>query len=147
MHYLWKIQHTQNIIFKESEQHIAHHTKQDNEVSHQVFEFFILSSLKKSSKTVLLHLGHFGFSSGMMTYIKHAGQPRSIIVFSENSLSSGLGSRDTQELVGDDILSIKGCALWDVTLGDDDMFSVKSRFGCLISLCFNNLNTSPYIYW
>ncbi|KAE8676491.1 hypothetical protein F3Y22_tig00111587pilonHSYRG00026 [Hibiscus syriacus] len=32
-------------------------------------------SWRKSSRTVLLHLGHFGSSSESITYIRHLGQP------------------------------------------------------------------------
>lgn len=51
----------------------------------------VVVSPRKSSKTVLLHLGHLGSSSESMTYIKHLGQPtRTIEVAS--GLEEYLGS-------------------------------------------------------
>lgn len=100
---------------------------------------------------MLLHLGHFGLFTDNITYIKHLGHPTSIIEFVsellgqlENARSSlGLGSRETQELVGDMMISIEeeddddllggeGSFLGKIALGGDK-FSFKSSFACVFS--------------
>ncbi|GAA0155018.1 hypothetical protein LIER_12845 [Lithospermum erythrorhizon] len=98
----------------------------------------VLSSWKKSNKTVLLHLGHLGSSFDNMTYMKQRGHPASIIEVVSGLLghctkmlsSSGLGSLDTHELAGDNSMEEN-----DV-LGDDefallggDKFNFSSSFG------------------
>ena len=89
----------------------------------------------KSSKTVLLHLGHLGSSSDSMTYIRHLGHPTNTI-----ELNSGLlidKSDDTHELRGEteaDRLgdSIVGFAPLGLALGGDK-FNFKSNFCMLLS--------------
>ncbi|KAE8697795.1 hypothetical protein F3Y22_tig00110610pilonHSYRG00411 [Hibiscus syriacus] len=74
-------------------------------------------SWRKSSKTVLLHLGHFGFSSESITYIKHLGHPTrtmDVVTVSGLLIVTMSTSQDTHELGGD-----VGDTVAD-PLGDDD---------------------------
>lgn len=65
-----------------------------------------------SRSTVLLHLGHLGYSSASITYIKQRGHPASIIDVVSGLLeyrsstfsSSWTISSDTQEFVGDIVI-------------------------------------------
>lgn len=109
----------------------------------------LLLCWRKSSKTVLLHLGHFGSSSESITYIRHLGQPTSIMEVGSGlleclRLSSWLSSDDTQELggdVGDTVADRLGDSCLRLTLGGD-RFSFKSSFGpfpflqLMVCLCF-----------
>lgn len=69
--------------------------------------FLVVFSLRKSSKTVLLHLGHLGSSSDSMTYMRHLGHPTTTIEVASGLLeqrtaaSSWLSSDDTHELGGE----------------------------------------------
>lgn len=66
-------------------------------ISHSLLLFLVLFSslLRKSSNTVLLHLGHLGSTSDNITYKRHRGHPtRSIALVSS-------ASEDTQELSSD----------------------------------------------
>lgn len=96
-------------------------------------------SWRKSSKTVLLHLGHLGSSSESITYMRHLGHPtRTMDVASglfeyRRLLSSWLSSDDTQELggdVGDSVADRLGESANGFALGGE-RFSFKSSFGPL----------------
>ena len=118
-----------------------------------LLQFFLLLlllwllSCTKSSKTVLLHLGHLGSSSNSMTYIRHLGHPTNTI-----GLDSGLlidMSDDKHELggdieddrVGDSILEVAPI----VELGGDK-FNFKSNFGMLLLPCLL-LMVSSLVIW
>lgn len=88
-------------------------------------------SLKTSSKTVLLHFGHRGSASASMTYMRHRGQPTSIMEVASGLLeyrrvdSSWLSSDDTQELGGEVGDAVAGDSAWRLALGGDK-FSFRS---------------------
>ncbi|RDX70805.1 hypothetical protein CR513_49913, partial [Mucuna pruriens] len=98
---------------------------------------------RKSSKTVLLHLGHLGSSSESITYIRQRGQPTKTMEVASGLLeyprlllllSSWLSSVETHELggdVGDTVADRVGdSSLRSTTLGGD-RFNFKSSFGPL----------------
>ena len=92
-------------------------------------------SWKKSSRTVLLHLGHFGSSWESITYIRQRGQPTRTIEIGF-SISSWLGSEETHEfgeavfdLLGDRTILI--CSPWE---GGGERFSFNSSLGPLLFL-------------
>lgn len=105
----------------------------------------LLFSWRKSSKTVLLHLGHLGSSSESMTYIRQRGQPTKTMEVVSGLLeylwrllvvsSSWFSSVDTHELggdVGETVADLVGDDDDDsTTLGGGDRFSFKSSFGPL----------------
>lgn len=101
----------------------------------------LLLSWRKSSKTVLLHLGHLGSSSESITYMRQRGHPTSTMdvasgLFEYRRVSSWLSSDDTHELggdVGDNVADRLGDSAWRLALGGD-RFSFKSSFGPFLRL-------------
>lgn len=98
-------------------------------------------SPKTSSNTLLLHLGHRGSASASMTYMRHLGQPTSIMEVASGLLeyrwvdSSWLSSDDKHELGGDVGDAVAGDSTWRLALGGDK-FNFKSSFGPLRRLIF-----------
>ena len=102
---------------------------------------WLLLSWRKSSKTVLLHLGHFGSSSESITYMRQRGQPTRTIEVASGLLeylrllllSSWFSSEDRQELggdVGDAVADRVGDSSLRSALGGE-RFSFRSSFGPL----------------
>lgn len=99
----------------------------------------VLVSWRKSSKTVLLHLGHFGSFSESMTYIRHRGHPTNTMEVASGLLgypSSTLIS-DTQELggdVGETVADRLGEELNPRFILGGDRFSFSSSFDPFLRL-------------
>ncbi|KAJ7976186.1 hypothetical protein O6P43_006003, partial [Quillaja saponaria] len=98
-----------------------------------LFMVRLVLSWRKSSKTVLLHLGHLGSSSESITYIRQRGQPTSTMEVASGlleffMLSSWFSSEDTQELVGDTVADRFGDSTPGLALVGE-RFSFKSSFG------------------
>lgn len=96
------------------------------------------SSIRKSSKTVLLHFGHFGLASDSMTYMRHRGHPASTMAFASGLLWYWCsGSDDTQELrssdMFEDVSEAFGEPIGEWALGGD-RFSFNSSFGLVLPL-------------
>lgn len=98
-------------------------------------------SLRKSSKTVLLHLGHLGSSSDSITYIRHLGHPTrtmDVVVASLQLPVSSSISDDTHELggdVGDTVADRLGDSTLGLNLGGDRL-SFNSSLGPFLRLIF-----------
>ncbi|KAJ7971628.1 hypothetical protein O6P43_009633 [Quillaja saponaria] len=107
----------------------------------------VLLSWRKSSKTVLLHLGHLGSSSESITYMRQRGQPTNTMEVASGLLeylilSSWFSSDDTQELcgeVGDTVAALLGDSTLGLALGGDRL-SFRSSFGVFpfrrLMVCF-----------
>ena len=106
----------------------------------------VAESWRKSSKTVLLHLGHLGSSSESMTYIRHLGHPTRTMDVASGLLeyltvlvsTSWFISDDTHELggdVGDTIDDRLGDSTLGLSLGGD-RFSFNSSLGPFLRLIF-----------
>lgn len=107
----------------------------------------LLLSWRKSSKTVLLHLGHLGSFSESITYIRQRGHPTKTMEVASGLLeyprwllllllllSSWLSSVDTHELggeVGDTVADRVGDSSLRSTILGGDRFNFKSSFGPL----------------
>lgn len=105
-------------------------------------------SWRKSSRTVLLHLGHFGSSSESITYIRHLGHPTRTMDVASGLLeyltlasTSWFISDDTHELggdVGDTVADRLGDSTLGLSLGGD-RFSFNSSLGPFLRLIFISL--------